>query len=106
MSIFLACIPLAFPHQRDYSLFMTWPLLLFVLHDAVFLPKTFGKITLVGLTIGATLMGVVVFFEALPFDLRRDISGYRIQGLGGLIFLLFSQGYLWSKYKQLSDPIR
>jgi len=106
MSIFLACIPLAFPHQRDYSLFMTWPLLLFVLHDAVFSSKTLGKITLAGLTIGATLMGVVVFFEALPFDLRRDISGYRIQGLGGLIFLLFSQGYLWSKYKHLSDPIR
>jgi hypothetical protein len=48
------------------------------------------------------LMGSVIFFEALPFDLRRDISGYRIQGIGGLIFLIFAQGYLWSKLK--GDP--
>jgi hypothetical protein len=42
-------------------------------------------------------MGSVIFFEALPFDMRRDISGYRIQGIGGLVFLIFSQGYLWAK---------
>lgn len=99
MSIFLACIPLAFPHQRDYSLFMTWPLLTFVLNDVVFHWNNLQKWVFWGLLLGATLMGTVVFFEALPFDLRRDISGYRIQGIGGLIFLLFSQGYLFHKSK-------
>jgi hypothetical protein len=93
MSMFLAFIPLAFPHQRDYSLFMVWPLLVFVLNDVIFEPSSVKKWVLWGLFFGALLMGVVVFFEALPFDLRRDISGYRIQGIGGLIFLIFAQGY-------------
>ena len=99
MSVFLACIPLAFPHQRDYSLFMVWPLLVFMLNDVVFHRKSLRGSTFYGLLLGAMLMGSVIFFEALPFDLRRDISGYRIQGLGGLIFLIFAQGYLWAKSK-------
>lgn len=103
MSVFLACIPLAFPHQRDYSLFMVWPLLLFMLYDAIFNPSTVKSFTFYGLLLGAILMGSVVFFEALPFDIRRDISGYRIQGLGGLIFLIFAQGYLWNKSKGLGE---
>jgi len=103
MSVFLACIPLAFPHQRDYSLFMVWPLLLFMLYDVIFIPSTVKSFSFYGLLLGAILMGSVVFFEALPFDIRRDISGYRIQGLGGLIFLIFAQGYLWNKSKGLSE---
>jgi hypothetical protein len=99
MSVFLACIPLAFPHQRDYSLFMVWPLLVFMLNDVVFHRKSLRGSTFYGLLLGAMLMGSVIFFEALPFDLRRDISGYRIQGIGGLIFLIFAQGYLWAKSK-------
>jgi hypothetical protein len=99
MSVFLACIPLAFPHQRDYSLFMVWPLLVFMLNDVVFHRKSLRGLTFYGLLLGAMLMGSVIFFEALPFDMRRDISGYRIQGIGGLIFLIFAQGYLWAKSK-------
>ena len=99
MSVFLACIPLAFPHQRDYSLFMVWPLLVFMLNDVVFHRKSLRGSTFYGLLLGAMLMGSVIFFEALPFDMRRDISGYRIQGIGGLIFLIFAQGYLWAKSK-------
>jgi hypothetical protein len=81
---------------------MVWPLLLFMLNDAIFRRKSLRGLTFYGLLLGAILMGSVVFFEALPFDLRRDISGYRIQGIGGLIFLIFAQGYLWSKLK--GDP--
>ena len=103
MSVFLACIPLAFPHQRDYSLFMVWPLLLFVLNDVIYAPAIRRTFTFYGLMIGATLMGSIVFFEALPFDIRRDISGYRIQGIGGLIFLIFAQGYLWNKLKGINQ---
>lgn len=100
MSVFLSCIPLAFPHQRDYSLFMVWPLMMFIMNDVFFGNIVMKKWIVVGLFLGALLMGTIVFFEALPFDLRRDISGYRIQGIGGLIFLLFSQGYLWAKCGQ------
>jgi hypothetical protein len=46
-------------------------------------------------------MGLIVFFEALPFDVRAWISGYRIQGIGGLIFLLFGHCYLDWKVDQL-----
>ena len=112
MSIFLASIPLAFPHQRDYSLFMMWPLVLFVVKDwsmsaqgddralksKLDIIPTWIKL---GLFIGAFLMGLIVFFEALPFDIRAWISGYRIQGIGGLIFLLFGHCYMNWKVKHL-----
>ena len=93
-AIFLASIPLAFPHQRDYSLFMTWPMLLLILNDVIFGKKTLPKWLFVGLFLGATLMGTIIFFEALPFEWRKNISGYRIQGLGGLIFLIYSHLYI------------
>ena len=112
MSIFLASIPLAFPHQRDYSLFMMWPLVLFVVKDWLMSAQgddstLKSKLDIIptwiklGLFIGAFLMGLVVFFEALPFDIRAWISGYRIQGIGGLIFLLFGHCYMNWKVKHL-----
>jgi hypothetical protein len=108
----MASIPLAFPHQRDYSLFMMWPLALFVVkdwlmslkHDDVTLVKHSDIIPTwikLGLFLGALLMGLILFFEALPFDVRAWISGYRIQGIGGLIFLLFGHCYLDWKVEQL-----
>jgi len=112
MSIFMASIPLAFPHQRDYSLFMMWPLVLVVLRDwymslqndhvaLVNKPHTLPNWIKAGLFTGSILMGLIVFFEALPFDIRAWISGYRIQGIGGLIFLLFGHCYLDWKVKNL-----
>ena len=110
MSIFMASIPLAFPHQRDYSLFMMWPMVLLILQDwlmnlnhesdelkesTLIIPKWIRR----GLFTGALLMGLIVFYEALPFDIRAWISGYRIQGLGGLIFLIFSHCYVGWKYR-------
>jgi hypothetical protein len=107
MSIFLASIPLAFPHQRDYSLLMMWPMVLFVVKDWLMnvgdlsnensIPKSIK----LGLFTGAFLMGLIVFFEALPFDIRAWISGYRIQGIGGLIFLLYAHLYLGWKVKKM-----
>jgi hypothetical protein len=79
---------------------MVWPMMMFIMNDVFFGNVVLKKWIVVGLFLGALLMGTIVFFEALPFDLRRDISGYRIQGIGGLIFLLFSQGYLWAKCGQ------
>lgn len=63
MSVFLACIPLAFPHQRDYSLFMVWPLLVFMLNDAIFHRKSLRGLTFYGLLLGAILMGSVIFLR-------------------------------------------
>ena len=91
---------------------MMWPLVLFVVRDwsmsaqgddralksKLDIIPTWIKL---GLFIGAFLMGLIVFFEALPFDIRAWISGYRIQGIGGLIFLLFSHCYLDWKVKHL-----
>ena len=94
MAIFLASIPLAFPHQRDYSLFMMWPMAILILNDCILGDRFVSKSILFGLFIGAILMGAIVFFEALPFEWRKNISGYRIQGLGGLVFLVFSHFYL------------
>jgi len=112
MSIFMASIPLAFPHQRDYSLFMMWPLVLLVVSDwfmslqndhvaLVNKPHTIPNWIKAGLFTGSILMGLIVFFEALPFDIRAWISGYRIQGIGGLIFLFFGHCYMDWKVKNL-----
>lgn len=105
-SIFLASIPLAFPHQRDYSLFMMWPLLILILGDCFFGERPVSKTVIFGLFSGAFLMGLIVFFEALPFEWRKNISGYRIQGLGGLIFLIFGHIFLRTKSKATISPTK
>ena len=91
---------------------MMWPLVLFVVRDWLMSvqdddgtlkskPDTIPNWIKAGLFTGSILMGLIVFFEALPFDIRAWISGYRIQGIGGLIFLFFGHCYMDWKVKNL-----
>lgn len=99
-SVFLACIPLAFPHQRDYSLFMVWPMMALIVHawfyDTLSLP-VYLKCTLL---LAGVLLGNIVFFEALSEPIRLFVGGNRIQGIGALLLWVCMHMFLYHRLQQ------
>lgn len=98
MSVFLASIPLAFPHQRDYSIFMMWPMIVILIQSWIFGLLIIPKWLKFALIFSGLWLGVIIFFEALPFDWRIFITGYRIQGIGALLLWICMQLFLWLNF--------
>jgi hypothetical protein len=104
MALFLGVVPIAFPHQRDYSLMLQLPIVALVVKDWVD-----GQIRLtiahkVVFVLGGILMGNLLFLEALPTIVRLSWQGFRLQGIGGMIvwfgfvhYLVFSSNHLLKK---------
>ncbi len=94
MSVFLAVIPLAFPHQRDYSLLMQMPALAYwlwcELNGLVRSPVWLKAWALFALF----WMGCLLFFEAFDFTYRIWMIDHRVQGAAGLLFWLAYQVFL------------
>ena len=86
-AFFMACIPVAFPHQRDYSVMMCLPAVAMLLHSYIVLGFRPPKWLLVFTVITLTLMGLVVFFPILPWSVRHFIMESRIPGWGMLFFI-------------------
>lgn len=98
-AFFMSCIPVAFPHQRDYSVMMCLPAAAMMLHNYIvagFRPPK-GLIILTVVTL--TMMGLVLFFPIFPWALRHFIMESRIPGWG---MLLFIPNLLWW-WKYLPD---
>lgn len=85
-AIFLGAIPVAFPHQRDYSLMLQLPMLLIIWYHWVSGDRLLNKAYKFCFVLAAFLMGNLFFMEAFPSTLRLNWVGYRIQGIGGLLF--------------------
>ena len=87
MAFFLACIPAAFPHQRDYSVFLCLPAVALILHSFL-VNKHKPPKWIIGLTlISLALMGCLIFFPLLPKAFRHFIMESRIPGWGMLLFI-------------------
>jgi len=95
-AFFMACIPVAFPHQRDYSVMMCIPAVALMLHGFIVngfrLPKGLQIFTLTTMT----LMGLIIFFPLLPWPVRHFIMESRIPGWGMLLFI--PNVILWWKF--------
>ncbi len=85
-AVFLGAIPIAFPHQRDYSLMLQLPMLMIVWYHWVAGDRLMVFPYKFCFFLAAFLMGNLFFMEAFPSTLRLNWVGYRIQGIGGLIF--------------------
>jgi hypothetical protein len=87
VSFFLACIPVAFPHQRDYSVLMCFPATTLMLHSYIVAGYR-PKLWILSLSfISLLLMGSVVFSPLLPWPVRHFLMESRTPGLGMLLFL-------------------
>lgn len=86
-AFFMACIPVAFPHQRDYSVMLCLPAAAMLLHSYIVLgfrpPKSLLLLTFITLT----LMGLALFFPILPWTVRHFVMESRIPGWGMLLFI-------------------
>lgn len=101
MALFLGAIPIAFPHQRDYSLMLQLPIVVLIIKEWVDgqLRLTIAHKCI--FILGGILMGNLLFLEAFPAFLRLEWQGLRLQGFGGMVvwfgfvhFLLFGSQHV------------
>lgn len=102
-SLFLGAIPIAFPHQRDYSLMLQLPMLVIIWYHWVWGDKNLTKGYKFLFILAAFLMGNLFFMEAFPSTLRLNWVGYRIQGIGGFIFWLTFVVFSFKFVKQCTE---
>jgi hypothetical protein len=86
-AFFMACIPVAFPHQRDYSVMLCLPATAMMVHSYMVLGYRPGKTLQLFTLVVLTLMGLIVFFPILPWPVRHFIMESRIPGWGMLLFI-------------------
>ncbi len=99
-SVFLASIPLAFPHQRDYSLFMVWPMMALIVHAWFYDTLSLPVYLKCSLLLAGILLGNLVFFEALSEPIRLFVGGNRIQGIGALLLWVCMHIFLYLRLQQ------
>jgi len=102
VSLFTLIIPLIFPHQRDYSLTLVLPSLVYVIYNWIQFPQEQSKLFLALFLVPLTMMGCVVFFELFSLETRYWIIGSRIQGLGGMIYFFVFNAWLIRKLTMLA----
>jgi hypothetical protein len=105
VSLFTLIIPLIFPHQRDYSLTLLLPSLIYMIYQWVQHPQLQSNVFLFLFLVPLAMMGCVVFFELFSLETRYWIIGSRIQGLGGLIYFFIFHAWLLHHLK-ISKSIR
>lgn len=86
-AFFMACIPVAFPHQRDYSVMLCLPAVSLMLHSFMVEGYRPPKSLQIFSIVTFTLMGLTLFFPILPWNIRHFIMESRIPGWGMLLFI-------------------
>ena len=94
-ALFSMGIPLIFPHQRDYSLALLLPAIVYLIY--VYIAELYWMSAVLSalLFVSLVLMGNVMFFEMFSYDLRVWIIGVRLQGLGAVLFFLCFSLFVW-----------
>ncbi len=94
-ALFSMGIPLIFPHQRDYSLALLLPAIVYFIYVYVAELYWMSAVLSALIFVSLVLMGNVMFFEMFSYDLRVWIIGVRLQGLGALLFFMCFGGFVW-----------
>lgn len=94
-ALFSMGIPLIFPHQRDYSLALLLPAIVYLIYVYVAELYWMNAVLSALIFVSLVLMGNVMFFEMFSYDLRVWIIGVRLQGLGALLFFMCFGGFVW-----------
>ena len=94
-ALFSMGIPLIFPHQRDYSLALLLPAIVYLIYVYIAELYWMNAVLSALLFVSLVLMGNVMFFEMFSYDLRVWIIGVRLQGLGAVLFFLCFSVFVW-----------
>jgi Glycosyltransferase family 87 len=101
ISFFLLCIISAFPHQRDYSVFMAAPALLLVLQLYTSNRSKAGILLPIVTAVNALAMGFVLFPKFLGKAARHFIFETRMPGIASILFIAIFIAWLY-RYNMLS----
>lgn len=88
MAFILACIPAAFPHQRDYSVMLCVPAMGLLAFIWFLFNEKPNKYLVYVCLFSITLMGSTIFLELLGNRLKFLLFQTRTSGFGVLLFLL------------------
>jgi hypothetical protein len=94
-ALFSMGIPLIFPHQRDYSLALLLPAIVYLIYVYIAELYWMNAVLSALIFVSLVLMGNVMFFEMFSYDLRVWIIGVRLQGLGAVLFFLCFSVFVW-----------
>lgn len=94
-ALFSMGIPLIFPHQRDYSLALLLPAIVYLIYVYIAELYWMNAVLSALIFVSLVLMGNVMFFEMFSYDLRVWIIGVRLQGLGAVLFFLCFTVFVW-----------
>lgn len=87
LALLLMCIPIAFPHQRDYSILLCTPSFIFILYSWFHLKFRPSSILMVALLMCVTAMGSTFFLELIGHRMKVFIYETRLNGIGALFFM-------------------
>jgi hypothetical protein len=96
IAFLMACIPVAFPHQRSYSALLCLPLLALIFSSFIvngFKPRF---IALALMFSSLLLMGSIVFFKILPWQVQYSILECRMTGMGMLLLIPAYLLWFWN----------
>jgi hypothetical protein len=94
-ALFSMGIPLIFPHQRDYSLALLLPAIVYLIYVYIAELYWMNAVLSALIFVSLVLMGNVMFFEMFSYDLRVWIIGVRLQGLGAVLFFSCFTVFVW-----------
>ena len=94
-ALFSMGIPLIFPHQRDYSLALLLPAIVYLIYVYIAELYWMNAVLSALIFVSLVLMGNVMFFEIFSYDLRVWIIGVRLQGLGAVLFFSCFSVFVW-----------
>ena len=94
-ALFSMGIPLIFPHQRDYSLALLLPAIVYLIYVYIAELYWMNAVLSALIFVSLVLMGNVMFFEMFSYDLRVWIIGVRLQGLGAVLFFSCFSVFVW-----------
>jgi len=87
LGFILACIPTAFPHQRDYSMLLCLPSAFLLFFSWLVLKSKISSWVIVFLLLDMVLISYVNFLEFFGGPMKFFLHQSRISGFGALFFL-------------------
>ena len=94
LSFFLLCIISAFPHQRDYSVFMAAPAVLLILQLYFSNRTKAGHLLPLVTLVNLLIMGFVLFPKFLGKAARHFIFETRMPGIAAILFIVIFMAWL------------
>lgn len=105
IAFLMACIPVAFPHQRSYSALLCLPLLSLILHTYFVRGFKPHLTAFVFMVLALLMMGSLIFFKILPWQWQYTLLECRVSGMG-MLLLIPAYLFWFGSYKSINEKLQ